>query len=117
MTGNNPNLDLVVDLFIVTPTVGVCNCSMFCFTLLYIPSSFAIILMGKRELVALLSLSSWCLLIVVWLFLTVPWVCLDYFLIILTIFWFRSLCPLFYNKNTMYKIAELAGCVRSRCHG
>ena len=37
----------------------------------------AIILMGKRELVALLSLTSWCLVIVVWLFLAVPWVCLQ----------------------------------------
>ena len=36
-----------------------------CFTLLYVHSSFAIILMGKRELVALLSLSSWCLVMVV----------------------------------------------------
>ena len=45
-------------LFIVTPIVGVCNCSRFCCTLLYVPSSFAITLMGKRELVALLSLSS-----------------------------------------------------------
>ena len=35
--------------------MGVCNCSMFCCTLLYVHSSFAIILMGKRELVALLS--------------------------------------------------------------
>ena len=43
----------------------VCNCSMFCCTLLYVPSSFAIFLMGKKELVALLSLSSWCLEIVV----------------------------------------------------
>ena len=34
---------------------------MFCCTLLYVHSSFAIILMGKRELVALLGLSSWCL--------------------------------------------------------
>ena len=50
----------------------VCNCSMFCCTLLDVPSSFAIILMGKREQVALLSLSSWCLVIVVWLFFTVP---------------------------------------------
>ena len=48
---------------------------MFCCTLLYVHSSFAIILMGKRELVALLGLSSWCLVIVVWLFLAVPWVC------------------------------------------
>ena len=57
----------VVDdlLFIVTPIVGVCNCSMFCCTLHYVHSSLAIILMGKRELVALLGLSSWCLVIVV----------------------------------------------------
>ena len=51
---------------------------MFCCTLLYVHSSFAIILMGKRELVALLSLSSWCLVMVVWLFLAVPWVCLRF---------------------------------------
>ena len=47
---------VVVDfLFIVTPIVGVCNCSLFCCTLLYIHSSIAITLMGKRELVALLN--------------------------------------------------------------
>ena len=55
---------------------------MFCCTLFYVPSSFAIILMGKRELVALLSLSSWCLVIVVWLFLAVPWVCLQFVIVI-----------------------------------
>ena len=45
----------VVDLlFIVTPIVGVCNCSMFCGTLLYVHSSFAIIMMGKIVLVACL---------------------------------------------------------------
>ena len=49
---------------------------MFCYTLLYVHASFAIILMGKRELVALLSLSSWCLVMVVKFFLAVPWVCL-----------------------------------------
>ena len=49
--------------------MGVCNCSMFCCMLLYVHSSFAIILMGKRELVALLNLSSWCLVMVEWLFL------------------------------------------------
>ena len=51
---------------------------MFCCTLLYVHSSFAIILMGMRELVALLNLSSWCLAMVVWLFLAVPWVCLRF---------------------------------------
>ena len=34
------------------------HCSMFWYALLYVHSSFAIILMGKRELVALLSLAS-----------------------------------------------------------
>ena len=44
--------------------------------------------MGKREseLAALLSLSSWCLVIVVWLFLSVPWVCLQFVIVIFTIF-------------------------------
>ena len=37
---------------------------------------------GKRERVALLSLSSWCLVIVVWLFLVVPWVCLQCVLVV-----------------------------------
>ena len=54
----------------------------FCCTLLYVHSSFAIILMGKRELVALLSLSSWCLMMVVWLFLAVPWVCLRFVIVV-----------------------------------
>ena len=35
-------------------------------------TSFAIILMVKTELVALLCLSSWCIVVVVWLFLVVP---------------------------------------------
>ena len=55
---------------------------MFCCTFLYAPSSFAIILMGKRELVALLSLSSWFLVIVVWLFHAVPWVCLQFVIMV-----------------------------------
>ena len=42
------------------------------FALLYVHSRFAIILMGKRELVALLSLSSWCFMMVVWHFFAVP---------------------------------------------
>ena len=58
--------------------MGVCNCSMFCGTLLYVHSSIAIILMGKRELIALLNLSSWCLVMVERLFLTVPRGCLEF---------------------------------------
>ena len=57
---------MVVDsLLIVTPIVGFCNCSMFCCVLLCIHSSFAIISMGKTELVTLLCSSSWCLVFVV----------------------------------------------------
>ena len=57
--------------------MGVCSCSMFCCTLLYVHSSIAIILMGKRELIALLNLSSWCLVMVEQLFLVVPRGCLQ----------------------------------------
>ena len=45
-------------------------------------SSFAIILMGKRELVALLSLSSWCLMIALRLFLAVSSVCLQFVIVL-----------------------------------
>ena len=62
--------------------MGVCNCFMFCCTLLYVHSSIAIILIGKRELVALLNLSSWCLLMVERLFLTVPWGCLQFVIVV-----------------------------------
>ena len=60
----------------------VCNCSMFCCTLLYVHSSIAIILMGKRELIALLNLSSCCLVMVERLFLAVPRGCLQFVIVI-----------------------------------
>ena len=79
-------------MFIVTPIVGVSGCSMFCCTLLYVHSSITIILVGKRELVALLNLSSWCLVMAKPLFLAVPRVVcglwLWYFLIILTYYFY-----------------------------
>ena len=55
---------------------------MFCCTLLYVHSSIAIILMGKRELVALLNLSSWCLVMVEGLFLAVPRGCLLFVIVV-----------------------------------
>ena len=55
---------------------------MFCFTLLYVHSSIAIILMGKRELVALLNLSSLCLVMVERLFLAVPRGCLRFMIVV-----------------------------------
>ena len=46
---------------------------VLCFTLC--PFCIAIILMGKREVVALLNLSSSCLVMVERLFLALPWGC------------------------------------------
>ena len=63
--------------------MGVCNCSMFCCMLLYTHSSIAMILMGTREQVALLSLSSLCVVMVEWLFLVVPWGCLRSVIVVL----------------------------------
>ena len=61
---------------------GFCNCYMFCCALLCVHSSSVILSMGKRELVALLCLSSWCLVIIVWLFLTMPRVCLQFVIVV-----------------------------------
>ena len=55
---------------------------MFCCTLLYVHSSIAIILMGKRGLVDLLNLSSWCLVMVERLFLAVSWGCLRFVIVV-----------------------------------
>ena len=75
--------------------MGVCNCSMICCSLLYVHSSIAIILIGKRELVTLLNLSSWCLVVVGRLFLAVPWGCLQFVIVLFpdnTHLLFLSLC-------------------------
>ena len=40
--------------------------------------------MGKRELVALLNLSSWCLVMVERLFLAVPWGCLWFVIVVVS---------------------------------
>ena len=78
---------------------------MFCCTLSYVHSSFAIILMGKRELVDLLSLSSWCLLSVVWLFLAVPWVCLQFVIVV-----FACVLSFF-----LYILPDLLSSIIDRC--
>ena len=58
--------------------------SLFCFALLCVHSSFAIILKRKRKLVALLLLSYRCIVTinVLWLFLTVPRVGLQYVIVV-----------------------------------
>ena len=54
--------------------VGILCLSLFCYALLCVYSSFAIILKRKRKMVALLLLSYICIITihVLWLFLTVP---------------------------------------------
>ena len=88
---------------------------MFCFTLLYLHSSLAIILMRKKELVALLSLSSWCLLICAWLFLTVPWVCLQFVTVVFpdhTHLPFLVLQEYWVLTESRISIKPVVGCVR-----
>ena len=75
---------------------------MFCCTLLYVHFSIAIILMGKRELIALLNLSSWCLVMVERLFLTVPRGCLQFVIVVFpdhTHLLFSVLLSLFMRTN------------------
>ena len=56
---------------------------MFCCTLLCVHTSNAIVLMGKRELAALLNWSSWCLVMVERLFLAaVPQGCLQFVIVV-----------------------------------
>ena len=63
----------------------------------------SIILMGKRELVALLNLSSWCLVMVEWLFVVVPWSCLRFVIVVFPdhthlLFLLKKLEKKVYNK-------------------
>ena len=89
--------------------MGVCNCSMFCCTLLYAHSSIAIILMGKRELIALLNLSSWCLVMVERLFLAVPQGCLQFVIVVFpdhTHYFPNPQCYIPSPKATDLKVSE-----------
>ena len=92
---------LVVDLLVYALFI-VCGSSvfaLFCYALLCVHSSFAIILKRKRKLVALLLLSyrSIVSINVLWLFLMVPWFGLQYVIVVfpdhthLLSKWFASL--------------------------
>ena len=58
--------------------VNIIELDVLLYVLLCVLSSIAIILMGKRKLVVLLNLSSWCLVVVERLFLAVPRGCLRF---------------------------------------
>ena len=68
--------------FVVAPVVGVCDCFVFCCSLLCVRSGVAVVLMGRWGLVALLGLSSWCLVVVGQLFLAVPRGCLQFVIVV-----------------------------------
>ena len=53
---------------------------VLCFAVRYFMS--ILVLQSSRELVALLSVSSCCLMMVVWLFLMVPQVCLQFVIVV-----------------------------------
>ena len=59
--------------------MGFCNCGVFCCVILYVHSSFAIILMVQRGLVSLLMSGYRCV-----AFLAVPWVCLQFVIVVLS---------------------------------
>ena len=61
--------------------MGVCNLLYVLLYFTFAHSSMATILMGKRELIVLLNLSSWCLVMVEWLFLVVPLGCLRFVIV------------------------------------
>ena len=87
-------------------------CVLFC-----VHSSIAIILMGKRELVALLNLSSWCLVMVQRLFLAVPRGSLQFVIVVFPDH--TSLLFLIYNDLTCvlmyeFKLSNKLG-TRDKC--
>ena len=62
----------------------------------------------KRELVALLDLSSWCLVMVGWLFLTLPWGCL---LFVIVVFPDHTQLLFMHNDCSNIEDAHLLFCV------
>ena len=95
---------------------------MFCCTLLYVHSSIAIILMGKRELVALLNLSSWCLVMVERLFLAVPRGCLRFVIVVfpdhthlLFSSYIMNIQLLFFEFNREKNVTNLQQ-IKARCY-
>ena len=61
--------------------------------------------MGKRELIALLVLSSWCLVMVERLFLAVPWGCLQFVIVVFPDYTHL----LFFYGDLVYKLKKIVG--------
>ena len=72
-----------------------------------IRSSIAIILMGNTELIALLNLSSWCLVVVERFFLVVPPGCLRFVIVVFSdhthLLFFMAVVHEFYVKTCFFR--------------
>ena len=79
--------------------------SLFCYALLCVHFSFAIILKRKRKLVALLLLSYRCFITInaLWLFLTVPWVGMQYVIVVFPNHTYLLLASLHTDQRLFYK--------------
>ena len=73
--------------------------------------------MGKRELIALLNLSSWCLVMVERLFLTVPQGCMQFVIVVfpdhthLLFFWNREFVAKVLNSPNV--LPRMLDCLRN----
>ena len=87
----------------------------FSLTLLYVHFSIAIILMGKRELIALLDLSSWCFVMVERLFLAVPRGCLRFVIVVFPdhthLLFFMTIMPIDNHPLTQRMLQFIGICV------
>ena len=61
---------------------------------------------GKRMLVALLCLSSWCLVILVWLFLTTPRVCLQFVIVVFPDYYPLLFLIYSYLVHALYRVID-----------
>ena len=104
-------IDYPIDVF-----ARVLCCSLFWYALLYVLSSFAIILTRKIELAALLSLSFESLVTVnvLWLFLTVPWVGLQF---VIVVFPDRTYLLFDHRFNLVLPVIRLYLSFPLWCHG
>ena len=91
--------------------VGALCLSLFCYALLCVHSSFPIILKRNRKLVASLLLSYRCIVTIniLWLFLMVPWVGLQYVIVAFPDHTHLFLCWLCFCVCTLLPCGHLPG--------
>ena len=69
-------------MFIVTPIVGVCSCSVFFLYVALCPFWVCSHLGGEEGTGCVAWFVFLCLVVVVWLFLAVPWICLRFVIVV-----------------------------------